>query len=159
MFTTEYKLTLFHGHSGIKSLCLPPGTYSPFACGGGWPYECGWVIEGRGISGGASSTCNPTSGSFTISSEGDMECCCDAKVDEVLSNQDVIMAEIDPSRSTFGKSSSSADHSSREHIAVDGVILVVGTVIFVGLLSSTVAVAFFNRQRYIALEDAYSGGQ
>ena len=34
MAVTPFKVTLLGGHSGSATLCLPPGTYSPFACGG-----------------------------------------------------------------------------------------------------------------------------
>lgn len=71
MATTSYKLTFTSGHSKTKSICLPPGTYSPFACGGGWPNEVSWEVEGYGISGGASSICQPTSGSFTVLGDGE----------------------------------------------------------------------------------------
>ena len=71
MDDTTWKLTFSHGHSSTKSICLPPGTYEPFACGGGWPHECGWSIEGYGISGGADSSCTPSSGSFTVLADGE----------------------------------------------------------------------------------------
>ena len=70
MATTTYMMTFTSGHSKTKSICLPPGIYTPFACGGGWPHEVSWVIEGYGISGGADSSCQPDSGSFTVLAAG-----------------------------------------------------------------------------------------
>lgn len=68
--TTELKVTLESGSSGTATLCLPPGTYSPFACGGSWVGEVGWTVEGYGVSGGASTTCGTDSGSFTVLNPG-----------------------------------------------------------------------------------------
>jgi hypothetical protein len=59
-------VSLASGSSGSDSVCLPPGTYTPFACGGTWQQEVGWTIVGYGLSGGATTTCTATSGSFTI---------------------------------------------------------------------------------------------
>lgn len=71
MTTTALKMTFNSGHHSTKSICLPPGEYSPFACGGGWPSECSWDIMGYGISGGASSSCTPTSGTFKVLADGE----------------------------------------------------------------------------------------
>jgi hypothetical protein len=68
--STTLKMTFNHGHSKTKSICLPPGDYTPFACGGGWPGEVSWDIVGYGISGGASSSCTPNSGTFSVLAEG-----------------------------------------------------------------------------------------
>jgi hypothetical protein len=156
MTTTELKMTFSSGYSATKSICLPIGTYTPFACGGGWPYECSWVIEGRGISGGASTSCTPSGGSFIVS-DGEEGCCCDDKLNQVLANQATM---IDPSIASDGIDSvESPGDSSSNHVEVDVITLVVGTIVFAGVLAGTVAVAVFNRERYLALDEAYSGGQ
>lgn len=59
-------VSLASGRSGTESVCLPPGTYTPFACGGTWQSEVGWSIAAYGLSGGATTTCAATSGSFNI---------------------------------------------------------------------------------------------
>jgi hypothetical protein len=59
-------VTLPSGSLGTTSICLPPGTYSPFACDGSWQEEVGWTIVNYGLTGGASTTCGATSGSFTV---------------------------------------------------------------------------------------------
>jgi hypothetical protein len=51
------------------SICLPPGTYLPNACGGPYPSEVTWEIYGAAgllIGGGADALCLPTSGNFTV---------------------------------------------------------------------------------------------
>jgi hypothetical protein len=50
----------------VDVLCIPEGTYSPYACGGDYPEEVQWEIQGYGVSGGADASCTPTSGSFTV---------------------------------------------------------------------------------------------
>jgi len=159
MTTTEYKMTFWSGYSKTKSICLPAGTYSPFACGGGWPYECSWVIEGHDISGGASSSCTPNSGSFTVSDGGDGGCCCDDKINQVLANQDTMMGFPTSSSADTAGESASPESAGSSEVAVDVVALVVGTVVFAGVFTGTVAVAFFNRERYLALDAAYSAGE
>jgi hypothetical protein len=69
--TTTLKVTLESGSSGTASICLPYGTYTPFACGGSWTGEVGWTIDGYGLSGGANSICDPVFGSFTILGAGE----------------------------------------------------------------------------------------
>jgi hypothetical protein len=62
-------LTLTAGFFEYQSLCLPPGTYFPFACGGLWPSEVLWEIPAMDIFGGADDTCVPgadTHASFVI---------------------------------------------------------------------------------------------
>lgn len=68
MGTTTQKVTLPSGSSATKYLCLPPGEYSPFACGGSWDMEVWWSVEG--VSGRADDSCSPTSGSFTLLPSG-----------------------------------------------------------------------------------------
>lgn len=53
--------TLSTGSSGIRTVCLPPGTYSPFVCGGTYDEEISWSIPQYGLSGGADNLCSPTS--------------------------------------------------------------------------------------------------
>ena len=154
-------MTFHGGYSKTKSICLPAGVYSPFACGGGWPHECGWTIVGHDISGGASSTCAPASGSFSVQADdsGTDDCCCDDKLMEVLENQDTMLNDLGMTSSAAAraddKDTSTTESSS--HVSVDAVALIVGTVVFAGVLTGTVAVAFFQRQRYVALDDALSG--
>ena len=71
MTTTAHKVTLSSGHSGLATLCLPSGSYSPFACGGSYKSEVGWTIEGHDISGGADNSCQPSSGSFALLHDGE----------------------------------------------------------------------------------------
>jgi hypothetical protein len=55
-----------------QTVCLPAGTYTPFACGGSWPEEITWEIHGYDITGAASVACaGPPSGtdSFTVGEE------------------------------------------------------------------------------------------
>jgi hypothetical protein len=67
---------------------------------------------------------------------------------------------IDPSIASDGIDSvESPGDSSSNHVEVDVITLVVGTIVFAGVLAGTVAVAVFNRERYLALDEAYSGGQ
>jgi hypothetical protein len=61
--------TLEAGFVKEQSICLPDGTYTPFACGGQWPSEVSWDIPSWGIFGGADTTCTPGAeghASFTI---------------------------------------------------------------------------------------------
>jgi hypothetical protein len=37
-------LTLPSGCYSTQQVCLPPGTYTPFACGGVWPGEVSWTV-------------------------------------------------------------------------------------------------------------------
>ena len=60
------KTVLLDGYSGEATICLPPGTYSPFSCGGQWPRETSWKIPNYGLEGYADENCDPIAGSFTI---------------------------------------------------------------------------------------------
>lgn len=62
-------VTLEQGFAAVKSICLPDGTYTPFACGGRWPSEISWDIPSLGIFGGADTVCSPGAAghdSFTL---------------------------------------------------------------------------------------------
>ena len=62
-------VTLEEGFVAVKSICLPDGTYTPFACGGRWPSEVSWRISAFDIFGGADDLCSPGAAShdsFTI---------------------------------------------------------------------------------------------
>ena len=78
---------------------------------------------------------------------------------EVLENQDTMLNDLGMTSSAAAraddKDTSTTESSS--HVSVDAVALIVGTVVFAGVLTGTVAVAFFQRQRYVALDDALSG--
>jgi hypothetical protein len=59
-FTDSSFITLPTASSGVETVCLPPGQYAPWCCGGGWPAEVGWslVIDGVTVlSGGADTAC------------------------------------------------------------------------------------------------------
>jgi predicted outer membrane repeat protein len=66
-FTPGISVTLPSGSSGVEEVCLPPGVYSPYACGGSYSSETSWEVVGYGVSGGADASCSPSSGNFTIS--------------------------------------------------------------------------------------------
>jgi hypothetical protein len=70
MTTTVLKMTIATGFNKTEAICLPAGTYSPFACGGSWDNEISWTVEGYGITGGADDTCKPDKGSFTVLPDG-----------------------------------------------------------------------------------------
>ena len=57
-------LTLSSGSSATVSVCLPAGLYAPYACGGVYPSEVSWTVEG--ITGSADSSCSDSPGSFSI---------------------------------------------------------------------------------------------
>lgn len=166
MTSTLMKLTLTSGHGNTQSLCLPDGTYSPFACGGNWDYEVQWSVVGRGVSGGADNTCSPTSGSFVVG--GVENCCCDGKMDEVMANQASLFSALTSTDSASVTTALSTDHtdssesssttSTASTIDVSVVTLVVGVFVFVGMFSGTAAVAVLSRERYVMLHDAVSGG-
>ena len=61
-------VTLRAGSWGTSTVCLPPGTYWPFACDGSGSEEVEWTIVGYDMSGGASTECVPPSGSFSVTS-------------------------------------------------------------------------------------------
>ena len=65
-FTDSLLVALPSGSSGEASVCLPPGLYSPYACGGGWYYQVSWSIPAYGVSGTASNSC----GSATTGQQG-----------------------------------------------------------------------------------------
>jgi hypothetical protein len=72
---SEY-LTLPEGFVDVQTICLPDGTYTPFACGGRWPIEVSWNIPALGIFGGADVVCSPgeaTHTTFTIGRERESE--------------------------------------------------------------------------------------
>jgi len=50
--------------SANATVCLEPGTYSPYVCGGLYHSEISWSVGG--VSGGADDTCTNTAGSFTV---------------------------------------------------------------------------------------------
>jgi len=56
-YTTDY-------FNDTATVCLEPGTYSPYACGGMDQSEVSWSVSG--VSGGADSTCVSSAGSFTV---------------------------------------------------------------------------------------------
>ena len=59
-------------HSKHEIVCLPAGTYTPFACGGSYSYEVWWEVHVNEVSGGATETCSgPPAGaeSFTVGVE------------------------------------------------------------------------------------------
>ena len=56
-FTDTIAVTLLSGSSDYTTVCLPPGSYSPYACGGDYPSEVGWSLPAYGLSGGAVNNC------------------------------------------------------------------------------------------------------
>ena len=40
----SFDFTLEEGFYGVAEVCLPPGTYEPYACGGPWVEEVKWVV-------------------------------------------------------------------------------------------------------------------
>lgn len=65
------KVTVPNGHGSTRGLYLPPGDYSPYACGGTWDQEVSWTIQETGMTGGADNSCAPApgQGSFTVSAD------------------------------------------------------------------------------------------
>ena len=57
-------VTLATGSYENTTVCLFPGDYSPYACGGGNPNEVRWSVGG--LSGTADSFCMPSSGVFHV---------------------------------------------------------------------------------------------
>ena len=66
--STLIALTLQSGLScETQRVCLPPGTYTPFACGGAYPEEVSWEV--LGLTGGATESCSGApagAASFTV---------------------------------------------------------------------------------------------
>ena len=54
-------------HSATATICLPPGVYTPYCCGGIYDSEVSWSVGG--LSGGADNSCIGTAGSFTVEEE------------------------------------------------------------------------------------------
>ena len=55
-------------------VCLPSGTYTPFACGGTWAEEVSWEVHVNEVSGGATAACNgppPGATNFTLGAAED----------------------------------------------------------------------------------------
>lgn len=46
LYIGETTLTLENGKYGTETVCLEPGTYSPYACGGSFPSEVAWRVAG-----------------------------------------------------------------------------------------------------------------
>ena len=51
--------------SATTTVCLEPGVYTPYCCGGNYTDEVSWSVGG--LSGGADKSCIGTAGSFTVS--------------------------------------------------------------------------------------------
>ena len=51
--------------SATTTVCLEPGVYTPYCCGGNYTDEVSWSVGG--VSGGADKSCIGTAGSFTVS--------------------------------------------------------------------------------------------
>jgi len=69
LYVGDTTVTLATGGSGTATVCLEPGTYSPYACGGSYPSEVMWRVAG--ITGGAEDVCTDTTagsspGTFTV---------------------------------------------------------------------------------------------
>lgn len=70
-FTDTIAVTLMSGSYGDATVCLPPGSYSPYACGGFYPSEVGWSLPAYGLSGGAASSCSAAEAleTFTVAKD------------------------------------------------------------------------------------------
>jgi len=60
----SHTFTLSSGSSSEETVCLEPGTYTPYACGGSYLSDVSWSVGG--LSGGADDSCVGTSGSFSV---------------------------------------------------------------------------------------------
>lgn len=63
-FNPAYSLTLLSGFRGEAVLCLPSGSYTPFACKGNDQSEVTWSV--RGINGAVDQNCVGSFGSLTV---------------------------------------------------------------------------------------------
>ena len=59
-----YTFTVSSGSYASETVCLMPGTYSPYVCGGIYDNEVSWSIGG--LSGSADDLCAATAGSFSV---------------------------------------------------------------------------------------------
>jgi hypothetical protein len=60
--------TISYGTYAEQIMCLPPGSYYPYCCGGSWDSEVSWTIEFEGnivSTGGADDLCSPQM-AFTV---------------------------------------------------------------------------------------------
>jgi hypothetical protein len=64
LYLGDYTFTFSTGFYSSASVCLPPGTYAPYVCGGFFNSEVSWSVGG--LSGGADDTCTGTAGSFSV---------------------------------------------------------------------------------------------
>ena len=60
----EHTFTLSNGSYGSEIVCLPEGTYTPYACGGAWGNEVYWSVSN--LTGSATGNCTGAAGSFTV---------------------------------------------------------------------------------------------
>jgi hypothetical protein len=66
----DLSLALVDGYAQSTTICLPPGTYAPFSCGGQWPGETSWRLPDYDFEGSADVACAAISGSFTVGAGG-----------------------------------------------------------------------------------------
>ena len=63
----DYTFTMHSGSSATQSACLPPGSYTPYCCGGEWESEVSWEVGG--LTGGADENCAAKYGTFVVVDE------------------------------------------------------------------------------------------
>ena len=61
--TIKISIDTYDAISANTTICLPPGEYTPYCCGGEWDSEVYWSIGG--LIGSADNSCRGTAGSFT----------------------------------------------------------------------------------------------
>ena len=65
-FSHDINVTLANGWEGSATVCLPPGAYTPHACGGSGADEVTWILEGLRLRGSASGELSCSSADYSL---------------------------------------------------------------------------------------------
>jgi hypothetical protein len=65
LYLGDYIISLYDGLDGNQTVCLPEGSYYPYACGGNLAFEVWWDVYGNtgNVTGGATNDCNASAAS------------------------------------------------------------------------------------------------
>lgn len=102
-------------------------------------------------------THSPTPATTPSSTSGEGECCCDAKINEVLANQATMLTALSGSATNSDSSTNSEEttssSSSNGQITLDSSSVIIGTVLCATLFAGAVVAAVFYRKKVQELEE------